>query len=94
MADVLFDENTFMGYQVNTRLFWIIFTLMMVLFTSPLAHLPFLLGYGILTCVAVGMIAIVFNVAIPIYIAHRNWQKHNTESAKVIEFDPSKKEVY
>ncbi|MFB6346819.1 MAG: hypothetical protein ABEK50_13830 [bacterium] len=75
MSEPLFDEKTFFGVTVNTRLFWIIFTLMMVFFTSPLAHLPYFLGYGELLCIAVGLFAVVLNVLIPLWVAHRSWEK-------------------
>lgn len=87
MGEPLFDEKTFFGVTVNTRLFWIIFTLMLVFFTSPLSHLPYFLGFDELICVVVGVVAVVFNVLIPLWFAHRSWlrQNENTDDT-VVEF--------
>lgn len=74
MSRPLFDEQTFLGYRVNTRLFWITFTLMMVFFTSPVAHAPFFLGYDPIVAVFAGLGALVVNVAVPLYVAHRSWR--------------------
>lgn len=87
MSEPMFDEKTFFGVTVNTRLFWIIFTLMLVFFTSPLSHLPYFLGFDELLCVAVGFVAVVFNVLIPLWVAHRSWVKNNDASGEaVVEF--------
>lgn len=82
----LFDEKTFFGITVNTRLFWVIFTLMLVFFTSPLSHLPYFFGFEELVCVAVGVVAVVFNVLIPLWIAHRSWVKNEKDNGSVIDF--------
>lgn len=91
MEDRLFDEKTFFGVTVNTRLFWIIFTLMLVFFTSPLAHLPYFLGYDEIVCVIVGFIAVGLNVAIPLFVAHRSWVKNNQNNNEgtVVDFPGS-----
>lgn len=91
MAKTWFDENTFLGYRVNTRLFWVIFTLLMVFLTSPLAHLPFLLGYGPIPAILIGAMAVVFNLVIPLYVAHRSWRNNqeNEDGNTVLQFKSS-----
>lgn len=81
MARPLFDEQTFLGYRVNTRLFWIVFTLMMVFFTSPVAHFPFFFGYDPMVAVLAGLFALAVNVLVPLYVAHRSWRSSAAEKA-------------
>lgn len=66
-------SNRLFGYHVDKYRFWLIFTLMLVFFTSPAAHLPFLFGYGELASVATGLAATVLNVLIPFWAARRAW---------------------
>lgn len=66
-------SNRLFGYHVDKYRFWLIFTLMLVFFTSPLAHLPFLFGCGELASIAAGLAAIILNVLVPLYVSHRAW---------------------
>lgn len=66
-------SNYLFGLYVDKRRFWLIFTLMLVFFTSPIAHLPYFFGYGLYTCFVVGVIAVGFNVLIPLLLAHWAW---------------------
>lgn len=82
MSRPLFDERTFLGYRVNPRLFWIVFTLMMVFFTSPVAHAPFFFGYDPIVAVLAGLAALVVNVLVPLFVAHRSWRTSSTANER------------
>lgn len=93
MSDTFFDEETFVGIKVDPRVLWIAFTLLLVLFTSPLAHLPFLFGYGPLAAIITGFLAAVANVIISVFLAH--WYRDRPpkiKKQKILEFDPDRKE--
>lgn len=77
MEKPLFDERTFLGYRVQPRIFWITLTLMMVFFTSPVAHAPFFFGYDPWVGVLCGIGALLVNVLVPLFVAHRSYR--NTE---------------
>lgn len=71
MDGPLFDENTFLGIRVNAMVFWIAFTFMLVLFTSPAVYLPLIFGYGPVAAATAGVVALSLNVAVPLLIARR-----------------------
>ncbi len=75
MEDSLFDEQTFFGYRVQPRIFWITLTLMMVFFTSPMAHAPFFFGYSPWVGILSGAGALLINVLVPLLVAHRAYRK-------------------
>jgi len=83
MDDPLFDERTFLGYRVRPRIFWITLTLMMVFFTSPVAHAPFLFGFSPWVGILCGAGALIVNVAVPLFVGNRAYR--NAEDPDLLE---------